>query len=221
MSGTRRPSILIPLYNEEEFISPLLKRVLAAPLPDGLEREVIIVDDGSKDGSLEIAAEFSQSYPETIQLIRHAQNQGKGSAIRTAIENATGEFCIIQDADLEYDPREYARLLKPLIEEKADAVFGSRFMNAGERRVLYYWHSVGNRLLTTLCNIFADLNLTDMETCYKAFRTSLIQSIPIRSNRFGIEPELTIKLAQRQARIYAVFTIVQTLRFALPTLARR
>lgn len=195
-------SILIPLYNEEEFIATLLERVLSAPLPHGIEREVIVVDDGSNDGSFEVAAEFAERYPDKVRLVRHPRNLGKGAAIRTAIEHATGEFSIIQDADLEYDPREYPRLLKPLLEGAADAVYGSRFMIVGERRVLYFWHSVGNRLLTTLCNVFADVNLTDMETCYKAFRTSLIQSIPIRSNRFGIEPELTIKLSQRNARIY-------------------
>jgi len=196
-----RLSILIPVYNEEEFLATLLTRVLEAPLP-AMDRELIVVDDGSTDGSSEVAQEFAAKYPGQIRLVRHEQNQGKGAAIRTALAQATGEFCVIQDSDLEYDPREYARLLKPLLEGAADAVYGSRFMAAGERRVLYFWHSVGNRLLTTLCNIFADVNLTDMETCYKAFRTSLIQSIPIRSNRFGIEPELTIKLAQRQARIY-------------------
>lgn len=195
-------SILIPLYNEEEFIGELLTRVLNAPLPEGMERELIVVDDASNDGSLEIADQFAQRYPKIVRLVRHSRNQGKGAAIRTAVERATGEFCIIQDSDLEYDPREYVNVLKPLLEGAADAVYGSRFMAAGERRVLYFWHSVGNHMLTTLCNIFADVNLTDMETCYKAFRTSLIQSIPIRSNRFGIEPEITIKLAQRQARIY-------------------
>lgn len=197
-----RLSVLIPLYNEEEFISALLTRVLEAPLPAGMDREIVIVDDGSNDGSSEVAEEFAQRYPASIHFIRHSNNQGKGAAIRTAVENATGDYCIIQDADLEYDPREYSRLLNPLLEGTADAVYGSRFMAVGERRVLYFWHAVGNRLLTTLCNVFADVNLTDMETCYKAFRTSLIQSIPIRSNRFGIEPELTIKLAQRQARIF-------------------
>src|SRR6476661_5684444 len=197
-------SILIPLYNEEDFISELLTRVLKAPLPDGMERELIVVDDASNDGSLEIAEQFSQRYPETVRLIRHSRNQGKGAAIRTAVEHAAGEFCIIQDSDLEYDPREYVNVLKPLLEGSADAVYGSRFMAAGERRVLYFWHSIGNRMLTTLCNIFADVNLTDMETCYKAFRLSLAQSIPIRSNRFGIEPEITIKFAKRQASIYEV-----------------
>jgi glycosyltransferase involved in cell wall biosynthesis len=194
-------SILVPLYNEEEFIAPLLQRVLEAPLPDGVSREIIVVDDGSTDGSAEIVAEIAKSCPQ-IRLIRSPQNRGKGAAVRTAIDNAAGEFCIIQDADLEYDPREYVHLLKPLMEGKADAVFGSRFMVTGERRVLYFWHSLANHILTTFANILTDLNLTDMETCYKAFRTSLIQSIPLRSERFGIEPEITMKLSQRQARIY-------------------
>lgn len=154
-----RFSILIPLYNEEEFIATLLDRVLTAALPDGMEREVIVVDDASNDGSAEIAAAFAERYAGTIRLVRHAKNQGKGAAIRTAIENATGEFSIIQDADLEYDPREYSRILKPLLDGNADAIFGSRFMIVGERRVLYFWHAVGNRLLTTLCNMFADVNL--------------------------------------------------------------
>src|SRR6266481_1436686 len=197
-----RLSILVPLYNEEEFIGPLLQRVLDAPLPDGMEREIIVVDDGSTDGSVEIAEENARSHPDCIRVLRHERNQGKGAAIRTAVDQARGDFCIIQDADLEYDPREYRHLLKPLIEGNADVVYGSRFMIVGGRRVLYFWHAVANRLLTELTNSVADLNLTDMETRYKAFRTSLLQSIPIRSERFGIEPELTIKLARRQVRIY-------------------
>jgi glycosyltransferase involved in cell wall biosynthesis len=197
-----RLSILVPLYNEEEFIGPILDRVLNASLPDGIDREIIVVDDGSTDGSAEIADEIARAHPSIIRVIRQGQNQGKGAAIRTAVEHAQGEFCIIQDADLEYDPREYVHIIKPLIEGKADVVYGSRFMIVGERRVLYFWHSVANRFLTELANLFADLNLTDMETGYKAFRTSLLKSIPIRSQRFGIEPELTLKLAKRQVRIY-------------------
>ncbi len=196
-----RLSVLVPLYNEEEFVAPIIARVLEAPLPDGMDREVIVVDDGSSDGSAEIVAGMAARHPE-IRLVRHERNRGKGAAIRTAIEHARGEFSIIQDADLEYDPREYVQVLRPLLEGKADVVYGSRFMIVGERRVLYFWHSVANRLLTELCNLVADLNLTDMETCYKAFRTSLLKSIPIRSERFGIEPELTIKTARRQVRIY-------------------
>jgi glycosyltransferase involved in cell wall biosynthesis len=195
-------SILVPLYNEEEFIETLLDRVLAAPLPEGMEREVIVVDDGSTDGSGEIAELVAARSEGRVRVIRHARNQGKGAAVRTAIEEARGQIAIIQDADLEYDPREYARLIEPIREGKADAVYGSRFLVAGERRVLYFWHSIANYVLTGFCNMVADLNLTDMETCYKAFRTSLLRSIPIRSNRFGIEPELTIKLARREVRIY-------------------
>jgi glycosyltransferase involved in cell wall biosynthesis len=190
------------LYNEEEYIAPILTRVMEAPLPEGMKREVIIVDDGSADGSYEAAQQALACWPGEVTLIRHAVNRGKGSAIRTALEHARGEFTIIQDADLEYDPREYTKLLKPMLEGKADAVFGSRFLVAGERRVLYFWHALANRIVTTACNLAADLNLTDVETCYKACRTSLLKSIPIRSKGFGIEPELTIKLAKRQVRIY-------------------
>jgi glycosyltransferase involved in cell wall biosynthesis len=195
-------SILVPLYNEEEFVRPALERVLAAPLGPGIRREIVVVDDASTDGSREIVEEMAAAHPGCIRLLRHTRNCGKGAAVRTAVEEARGDVCIIQDADLEYDPSEYPRLLKPLLEGKADVVFGSRFMISGERRVLYYWHSVANGILTALCNAVADVNLTDMETCYKACRTSLLQSIPLRSDRFGIEPELTIKLARRRVRIY-------------------
>jgi glycosyltransferase involved in cell wall biosynthesis len=195
-------SILIPLYNEEEFISSLLDRVLAAPLPEGIDRELIVVDDCSTDGSAEIAEAKAAEMPGFIRVLRHSRNQGKGAAIRTAIDAAHGEISIIQDSDLEYDPREYSFLIQPILEGNADVVYGSRFMNAGARRVLYYWHTVANRFLTGLCNMVSDLNLTDMETCYKVFRTSLLRSIPIRSNRFGMEPELTIKVARREVRIY-------------------
>jgi glycosyltransferase involved in cell wall biosynthesis len=195
-------SILIPLYNEEEFIGTLLDRVMAAPLQEGLSREIVIVDDCSTDGSLEIAREYERRNPDTIRVAHHAVNRGKGAAIRTAVGMARGEFSIFQDADLEYDPREFPRLLKPMLEGDADVVFGSRFASQEERRVLYFWHSVANQALTLLCNMASDLNLTDMETCYKAFRTDLLKTIPIRSDRFGIEPELTIKVAKRKARVY-------------------
>jgi glycosyltransferase involved in cell wall biosynthesis len=197
-------SILIPLFNEEEFVGTLLRRVLDAPLPDGVVSEIIVVDDASSDASVEIVLQHAREYAGRIRLIRHDVNRGKGAAIRTAIGHATGQIALIQDADLEYDPADYPRLLKPLLEGKADAVYGSRFLISGERRVLYFWHALANRFLTTLCNMVADLNLTDMETCYKAFRLPLVQSIPLRSDRFGFEPEITIKLAQRQARIYEV-----------------
>ena len=195
-------SVLMALYNEEEFVEAILERVMNAPLLEGMDREIIVVDDASSDGSARIVEDFAAHHSPAVRLIRHDRNQGKGAAIRTALQHARGELSIIQDADLEYDPREYPKLLRPLAEGTADVVYGSRFMMSGERRVLYFWHSLANRLLTGACNMAADLNLTDMETCYKAFRTALVQSIPIRSNRFGIEPELTIKLAKRQARIY-------------------
>jgi glycosyltransferase involved in cell wall biosynthesis len=195
-------SILVPLYNEEEFIQALLQRVVDAPYPPNVSFEIIVVNDCSTDGSSEAAQDFIARTNARIRLVHHEHNLGKGAAVRTAIQLAEGEFSLIQDADLEYDPREYPRLLGPLLDGKADAVFGSRFLISGERRVLYFWHSLANRILTLVCNIAADINLTDMETCYKAFRTSLVKTIPLKSNRFGIEPELTIKLARRQARIY-------------------
>lgn len=197
-------SILVPLFNEEEFVGALLEKVLAAPMPEGFEREIIAVDDGSSDGSEKIVEQIAAGHPCRVRLIRHDRNRGKGAAIRTAVQHATGEFCIIQDADLEYDPHEYEHLLKPLLEGKADAVYGSRFMITAERRVMYYWHSVANHLITGMCNLVADLNLTDMGTGYKAFRTALLAEMPIRSEGFGFEPEFTIKLARRGARIYEV-----------------
>jgi glycosyltransferase involved in cell wall biosynthesis len=197
-------SILVPLYNEAEFIQTVLERVIRAPLPGGLEREIIVVDDASTDCSAELVDEFAKLHPGLIRLVRCPKNRGKGAAIRVAIEHAEGDYCLIQDADLEYDPQEYHSLLEPLLDGSAEVVYGSRFLSAGRRRVLYYWHSVANHALTTLCNIISNLNLTDMETCYKAFRTPLLKSIPIRSNRFGIEPEITIKVAKRNARIYEV-----------------
>jgi glycosyltransferase involved in cell wall biosynthesis len=201
-------SVLIPVYNEEEFIRAVLERVIAAPLPStshSPDRELIVVDDASTDGTPEAVQEFIRDHPGApVKLIRHDRNRGKGAAVRSALEHANGEFSIVQDGDLEYNPCEYSKLLRPLLAGDADVVYGSRFVVAGERRVLYFWHALANHFLTGLCNMFANLNLTDIETCYKAFRTSLIRSIPIRSDRFGIEPEITVKLAKRQARIYEV-----------------
>ena len=196
-------SILVPLYNEERFIAVLLARALEASLPEGMDREIIVVDDGSRDRSAEIVAALAESRAQ-IQLVRHERNRGKGAAIRTAVEYAQGDYCVIQDADLEYDPSEYQRLLRPLLEGHADVVYGSRFLVSSERRVLYFWHSVANWILTLCCNVVSDVNLSDMETCYKVFRAPLLKSIPIRCDRFGIEPELTIKVARRKARIYEV-----------------
>jgi glycosyltransferase involved in cell wall biosynthesis len=204
LATKRLLSILVPAYNEEEYLAASILRALDAPLPEGLESEVVAVDDGSTDCTPQILDELAERYPGRVRVFHHKVNAGKGAAIRTALENAVGEFGIIQDGDLEYDPAEYPKVLGPLLANKADVVYGSRFLISGERRVIYYWHALANHFLTTACNMAADLNLTDMETCYKAFRLSLAQSIPIRSNRFGIEPELTIKFAQRQASIYEV-----------------
>jgi len=177
--------------------------VLATPLPETMERELIIVDDCSTDGTSEIVDRLA-SQDARIRLIRKKVNQGKGAAVRTAIQEASGDFCIVQDADLEYDPCEYPKLLRPLLDGHADAVFGSRYLVSEQTRVLPFWHSVINKSLTLLSNMFCNLNLTDMETGYKAFRSDLLKSIPIRCNRFGFEPEITMKCAKRKLRIYEV-----------------
>jgi glycosyltransferase involved in cell wall biosynthesis len=196
-------SILVPVYNERTVVERSLAQVLAAPLPEQMEREVVIVDDCSSDGTSAILERLAAAEP-SIRLVRHAVNQGKGAAVRTAIQHAEGDFAIIQDADLEYDPSEYPRLLRPLLDGHADAVFGSRYLAGGQTRVLPFWHSVINKFLTVVSNMFSNLHLTDMETCYKVFRTDLLKSIPIRSDRFGIEPELVMKCAKRNLRVYEV-----------------
>jgi glycosyltransferase involved in cell wall biosynthesis len=196
-------SILIPVYNERTVIERSLALVLAAPLPESMERELVIVDDQSTDGTWNILERIAQNEPR-ISLFRHDKNQGKGAAVRTAISKATGDFCLVQDADLEYDPCEYPVLLRPLLDGRADAVFGSRYMAGVQTRVLPFWHSMINKFLTLVSNMFSNLKLTDMETCYKVFRTDLLKSIPIRSNRFGFEPEITMKCSKRNFRIYEV-----------------
>src|SRR6516165_405949 len=196
-------SILMPVYNERTVVDRSISLVLAAPLPENMERELVIVDDCSTDGTSAILERLSTQFPE-IQLYRHDKNRGKGAAVRTAIDKASGDFSLIQDADLEYDPSEYPRLLRPLLDGHADAVFGSRYLSGEQSRVLLFWHSVINKCLTLVSNMFCNLNLTDMETCYKVFRTDLLKSIPIRSNRFGFEPEIVMKSAKRKLRIYEV-----------------
>ncbi len=196
-------SILIPVYNERTVVERSLSLVLDAPLPEDMDRELIVVDDCSTDGTSAILDELA-ARDTRIRLIHKPVNEGKGAAVRTAIELASGDFCIVQDADLEYDPSEYPRLLRPLLAGNADAVFGSRYLVGEQTRVLPFWHSMINKALTGISNMFCNLNLTDMETCYKVFRTDLLKSIPIRSNRFGFEPEITMKSAKRQFRIYEV-----------------
>jgi glycosyltransferase involved in cell wall biosynthesis len=193
----------MPVYNERTVVERCISLVLAAPLPEQMGRELVIVDDSSTDGSFDILQRLAREHPE-IRLYRHPENAGKGAAVRSAIEQATGDFSLIQDADLEYDPAEYPRLLKPLLDGHADAVFGSRYMAGEQSRVLPFWHSMINKGLTLLSNMFCNLNLTDMETCYKVFRTDLLKSIPIRSDRFGFEPEIVMKSAKRNFRIYEV-----------------
>jgi glycosyltransferase involved in cell wall biosynthesis len=195
-------SILIPVYNEETLIEEQLRRVAAEPLE--LSKEIVIVDDGSQDQTLAAIERFRAANPElAIQLFVHEQNRGKGAAVRSALELATGDLVIIQDGDLEYDPRDYPALLGPILDGRADAVFGSRFLG-GPHRVLYFWHSVGNRLLTTFSNIMTNFNLTDMEVCYKAMRREVALNLNLRSERFGIEPEITAKLARGRWRLYEV-----------------
>jgi glycosyltransferase involved in cell wall biosynthesis len=192
-------SIIIPCYNEKSTIREVVDAVLAAPYDD---KEIIIVDDCSKDGTKEVLLEEIE--PLVHQILFHKVNQGKGAALRTGIQAATGDIVLIQDADLEYDPQEYPNLVEPILRNKADVVYGSRFMGSQPHRVLYFWHSVGNMVLTVLSNMFTNLNLTDMETCYKVFRREIIQGISIKENRFGFEPEITAKIAKLECRIFEV-----------------
>jgi glycosyltransferase involved in cell wall biosynthesis len=192
-------SIVIPCYNERSTIEAVIDAVRAAP---GGEKEIIVVDDCSRDGSGELLEGPLRA--KVDRVLRHPVNRGKGAALRTGIAHATGDIVIIQDADLEYDPQQYPRLIEPILQDKADVVYGSRFLGGGPHRVLYFWHRVGNGVLTLLSNMFTNLNLTDMETCYKVFRRDIIQSIRIEEDRFGFEPEITAKIAKLRCRIFEV-----------------
>jgi len=192
-------SIIIPCYNEKGFLPQLISLVIKSPVE---EKEIILVDDGSDDGTTDIIK--SQLEENVDKVVYHPENRGKGAAIQSALRYVTGDLVIIQDADLEYDPEEYKKLMVPVLEGKADVVYGSRFLGEGPHRVHLFWHYVGNRLLTILSNMFTNLNLTDMETCYKLFRTEIIKGITIRQKGFGIEPEITAKIAKKRCRVYEV-----------------
>ncbi|HET9209840.1 MAG TPA: glycosyltransferase [Thermoanaerobaculia bacterium] len=197
-------SVVIPVYNERFLVAELVRRVLAVSAPEIREMEVLLIDDGSKDGTLDILRRIATEHPDRIRLLEQGRNQGKGAAIRRGIAEATGDLILFQDADLEYDPRDYPRLIRPFLEDGADVVYGSRYLPSERRRVLNFRHTLGNQLLTSFSNWLTDLNLTDMETCYKVFRAPLIKSIPIRSNDFAMEPEITAKVAKRECRIFEV-----------------
>ncbi len=196
-------SIVIPAYNELATAEKLLRRVAEAELPAGMDREIVVVDDGSTDGTRDLLRRLEQKADPPFRYIEHEENQGKGAALRTGFAQTRGDVVLVQDADLEYDPTDYMVLLQPIVDDLADVVYGSRFLG-GPHRVLFFWHYLGNRALTTLSNMFTDLNLSDMETCYKVFRGDLLRSMKLRSNRFGIEPELTAKIAKMEVRIYEV-----------------
>jgi glycosyltransferase involved in cell wall biosynthesis len=199
-------SIVIPAYNEGRTIHFILNKIKQVQLVGGMEKEVIVVDDCSKDNTLESLARWREENPDlTIEVHSHPVNKGKGAALRTGIQQASGDYIIIQDADLEYDPREYNILLTPLVEDFADVVYGSRFAGGRPHRILFFWHTIGNKFLTTLSNMLNNLNLTDMETCYKVFRAPIVKGIELKENRFGFEPEVTAKISKiKGVRIYEV-----------------
>ncbi len=203
---TQKLSVIIPVYNEGATVQNILAKVAAVSLERGLEKEIIVVNDASTDDTEEAVLAFKEANPDTdLQYFKHEKNMGKGAALHTGIGRATGDFVIIQDADLEYDPNEYNHLLRPVLDGHADVVYGSRFKGANPHRILFFWHSLGNHVLTFISNMFTNLNLTDMETCYKLFRREHIQSLKLREKRFGFEPEVTARISRIPGiRIYEV-----------------
>ena len=204
--STKKLSIVIPAYNEAATIARLLDRVRTVDLPGGMMRELLVTNDASTDGTERVILDYQAAHPELeLHYHRHERNRGKGAALHTGILHARGDFILIQDADLEYDPREYGILLQPLLEDHADVVYGSRFMGGRPHRILFFWHSIGNKFLTFWSNAFTNLNLTDMETCYKVFRRDVLQGLDLRERRFGFEPEVTAKMSRVPGvRVYEV-----------------
>ncbi|MEN7550971.1 glycosyltransferase family 2 protein [Rapidithrix thailandica] len=199
-------SILIPVYNEEKTLGLILEKIADVELFEGIRKEIIVINDGSEDDSKSVVTRFQQKHPSlTVKYLYHTSNQGKGAALHTGLQQARGNYLIIQDADLEYDPREYNLLLQPMVEGFADVVYGSRFIGNRPHRTLYFWHYVGNRFITFLSNLMTDLNLTDIETCYKLFRTEYLQSLQLKEKGFGFEPEITAKISKiKGIRIYEI-----------------